>query len=297
MLIGLSGGGFADQVGGFSHESEHDLAVMVSDFMENGSGDGFSWCSSDSDSVVPDLQHHAEKILFLRHTADRDECDLASAVRSLVLSLCETDLSVDQDGPCNASCIRRSLVNLLRSCGYDAAICTSKWQGSGKVPGGEHEYIDVVNYGGSGEERMIIDVDFRGHFEIARAIDSYDAILGTLPVIYTGYWARLKQLLQVMAEAAKNSLKQNSMPVPPWRSLGYLLSKWQSNPTRKPVNGPDYATWRTIIGCKNDRCFMHLRQLKSSLHGEVEMERLLKPGKKVKVERCGRGKPFLSINF
>lgn len=66
MRISLSGGGFqeyAGQIGGFSHESEHDLAVMVSDFMENGSGGSLSWCSSDSDSVVPDLQHLAEKIL------------------------------------------------------------------------------------------------------------------------------------------------------------------------------------------------------------------------------------------
>ena len=60
--MGLSGGGFNDQNGGFSHESEHDLAVMVSDFMENGSGGSLSLCSSDSDSVVLDLLH-AEKIL------------------------------------------------------------------------------------------------------------------------------------------------------------------------------------------------------------------------------------------
>lgn len=48
--------------GGLSHESEHDLALMVSDFLENGSCGAESWCSSDSESSLSDLSHLAEKI-------------------------------------------------------------------------------------------------------------------------------------------------------------------------------------------------------------------------------------------
>lgn len=48
--------------GGLSHESEHDLASMVSDFLENGSSGADSWCSSDSDSGLSDLSLLAEKI-------------------------------------------------------------------------------------------------------------------------------------------------------------------------------------------------------------------------------------------
>ncbi|KAL6980531.1 hypothetical protein U1Q18_022170 [Sarracenia purpurea var. burkii] len=50
-------------------------------------------------------------------------------------SINETDLHLIKSGPCNASCIRFSLVKLLRLSGYDAAVCASRWQGSGKVPG------------------------------------------------------------------------------------------------------------------------------------------------------------------
>lgn len=51
------------QIGeGFSHESEHDLALMVSDFLENGSSGTESWCSSDGDSCLSDLTQLAEKI-------------------------------------------------------------------------------------------------------------------------------------------------------------------------------------------------------------------------------------------
>lgn len=50
------------QIGGCSHESEHDLELMVSDFMENGSGSAESRYSSDSDSGFSDLAHLAEKV-------------------------------------------------------------------------------------------------------------------------------------------------------------------------------------------------------------------------------------------
>ena len=92
-----------------------------------------------------------------------------------------------------------------------------------------YEYIDVVKCNISrSSERLIIDIDFQSHFEIARAVDSYDRILKSLPVVYVGSLNRLKQYLQVMVEAAKSSLKQNSMPLPPWRSLAYLQAKWHS---------------------------------------------------------------------
>jgi hypothetical protein len=57
-------GGIVGKIGGgFSHESEHDLALMVSDFLENGCSSGAdSRCSSDSDSGLSDLHHLGDKI-------------------------------------------------------------------------------------------------------------------------------------------------------------------------------------------------------------------------------------------
>ncbi|RVX13733.1 hypothetical protein CK203_010237 [Vitis vinifera] len=173
FLVRLSGG--VGQIGGFSHESEHDLAMMVSDFLENGSVGAESCCSSDSDSGFSDLAFLPEKFRFT---------------------------SIQWIGPCNTSCIRFCLVKRLRLSGYDAAVCSSRWQGCGKVPG-------------------------------ARAVESYDRILSSLPVIYVGSLTKLKQFLQVMVEAARSSLKQNSMPLPPWRSLDYLEAKWQSSYQRQ----------------------------------------------------------------
>uniref|UniRef100_A0A5B7ALV5 Plant-specific domain TIGR01615 family protein n=1 Tax=Davidia involucrata TaxID=16924 RepID=A0A5B7ALV5_DAVIN len=249
---------------------------MVSDFLENGSGGTDSRYSSDSDSGFCDLAHLADKISCYKLSMDQYESDLLSVVNSLMLSINETDLHVANSGPCNASCIRFSLVKLLRLSGYEAAVCASRWQGSGKVPGGDHEYIDVVNYNGSGSsKRLIIDIDFQSHFEIARAVESYDRILNSLPVVYVGSLTKLKQFLQVMVEAARSSLKQNSMPLPPWRSLAYLQAKWQS-PHQRQFN-PDKQKSNHTLHSEHKQCRGHLKRLQSSLQSEIEAERLLKP--------------------
>ncbi|XP_057475196.1 uncharacterized protein LOC130763320 [Actinidia eriantha] len=281
------GGGEVGQIGGFSHESEHDLAVMVRDFLEVGSSGTDSRYSSDSDSGFCDLVRLAEHISYYKLSADQYESDLLSVVNSLLQSIKATDLHLVKSGTCNASCLRFSLVKLLRLSGYDAAVCASKWQGSGKVPGGDHEYIDVINhkYNGS-SERLIIDIDFRSHFEIARAVESYDRILNSLPVVYVGSLAKLKRFLRAMVEAASSSLKQNSMPLPPWRSLSYLQAKWHS-PYQRRFN-PDEQT--TVLPSEPKQCIRLLKSMQSSLRSEIEVERLFKPinsenNRRLKLER------------
>ncbi|KAK7273004.1 hypothetical protein RIF29_14050 [Crotalaria pallida] len=271
LWVSVGGGG-----GGFSHESEHDLAMMVSDFLENGSSGAESFCSSDSDSGLCDFAHLAEKIQICKRSVAQYESDLLSTVHSLIRSMNETDLQSMNSGPCYASCIRFYLVKLMKLSGYDAGVCASKWQGSGKVPGGDHEYIDVVVKNNSGSlERLIIDIDFRSHFEIARAVDSYDRILKSLPVVYVGSFTRLKQFLGIMEEATRSSLKQNSMPLPPWRSLAYLQAKWQSPYERyTDSEGSNISDGQCF---DHKQCCGHLKRLQSCLQSGMDTDRMLKP--------------------
>lgn len=213
---------------------------------------------------------------YFKLATDQYERDTLSVVNSLMLSISEQDLHHGRSGSCNASCIRFSLVKLLRLSGYDAGVCSTKWPGTSKVPGGDHEYVDVVNYNHAGiSERLIIDIDFRSHFEIARAVDSYDKILNLLPVVYVGSLSKLKQFLQVMVDAARSSLKQNSMPFPPWRSLAYLQAKWQSPYQRKFI--PNEPSNNSPFNFEHRKCSGHLKQLHSLLQSEIEIDRLLKP--------------------
>lgn len=134
----------------------------------------------------------------------------------------------------------------------------------------------MVNHSSTGSsERLIIDIDFRSHFEIARAVQSYDRILNSLPVVYVGSLTRLKQFLQVMVDAARSSLKQNSMPLPPWRSLAYLQAKWQS-PYQRQFN-LDEQNVNSAFSFDHKQCSGHLKMLQSLLQSEIEADRLLKP--------------------
>ncbi|KAH0932931.1 hypothetical protein HID58_010048 [Brassica napus] len=270
-----------------SLDGECDLGLMVTDFLETGGGGsggggggGDSWCSSDSDSGFPDPSYLSDKIQFLKYSMPQHETEVLSAVRTLMLSIKEKDLHSVKSGTCNASCIRFYLAKLLRLSGYNAAVCSARWQGTGKVPGGDNEYIDIIlsDTPVGQDDRLIIDIDFRSHFEIARAVDSYQRIMESLPVVYVGTVARLNQFLQVMVDAAKYSLKQNSMPLPPWRSLNYLQSKWLSPYKRHlgPINQEGPGMFSPGL---HRQCAENLKRLQFALHAEQEAERFVKKKK------------------
>ncbi|KAL2323763.1 hypothetical protein Fmac_028142 [Flemingia macrophylla] len=120
--------------------------------------------------------------------------------------------------------LRKVVAEALSSLGYDCCVCKSKWEKTSSCPAGEYEFIDAVVEG----ERLIVDVDFRSEFEVARSTGTYKAILQSLPFIFVGRSERLAQIVSIMSEAAKQSLKKKGMPVPPWRKRDYMLAKWLS---------------------------------------------------------------------
>ncbi|RDX68687.1 hypothetical protein CR513_52288, partial [Mucuna pruriens] len=119
---------------------------------------------------------------------------------------------------------RKIVTDGLLSLGYDASICKSRWEKSPSYPAGEYEYIDVI----IGKERVLIDIDFRSEFEIARSTKAYKTILQNLPYIFVGTCDRLQSIVAVVSEAAKQSLKKKGMHVPPWRRAEYVKAKWLS---------------------------------------------------------------------
>lgn len=87
-------------------------------------------------------------------------------------------------------------------------------------------------------ERLIIDIDFRSEFEIARSTGTFKAILQFLPYIFVGKSDRLCQIVAVVSEAAKQSLKKKGMHVPPWRKAEYMLAKWLSASCTREIPSP-----------------------------------------------------------
>lgn len=76
--------------------------------------------------------------------------------------------------------------------------------------------------------RLIVEVDFRSQFELARSTKAYRAALQALPPLFVGTPDRLGQIVAVVAEAARQSLKKKGLHFPPWRKPEYMRAKWLS---------------------------------------------------------------------
>ncbi|XP_021641422.1 uncharacterized protein LOC110636157 isoform X2 [Hevea brasiliensis] len=156
--------------------------------------------------------------------------------------------------------LRNIVADGLSSLGYDSSICKSKWDKCPSHPAGEYEYVDV-NIGG---ERLLIDIDFRSEFEIARSTGAYKAILQSLPSIFVGKSDRLGQIVSIVSEAAKQSLKKKGMHFPPWRTAEYMRAKWFSPFTRLKD-----ATSNTKPESQKDECLVATES--SDACGELEL--------------------------
>jgi uncharacterized protein (TIGR01615 family) len=140
------------------------------------------------------------------------------------------------------TCLRRQVMKHLRSGGYNAAICKSRWEHVGSFPGGDYEYMDVVFESTTGKsERIMIDIEFRAQFEIARPSATYNAVVQVLPAVFVGKAERLFQIVNIMSDAVKQSIKKSGMHLAPWRKPEYMRAKWFS-PYRRTTNDTTHKT-------------------------------------------------------
>jgi hypothetical protein len=90
-----------------------------------------------------------------------------------------------------------------------------------------------VNVSGN---RYIVEVFFAGEFEIARPTSRYAELLDVFPRVYVGTPEDVKQIVRLMCNAMRESMKAVGMHVPPWRRNGYLQAKWFGHYKRTTLN-------------------------------------------------------------
>ncbi|KAH9288777.1 hypothetical protein KI387_032894, partial [Taxus chinensis] len=243
--------------GGRDHElSSVCLTEMVHDFMENGEKhpdcgrarcnclqghynvDGNADSEDDHKSAIGsgEVSEILKSLVVCASVWERnilaDTSKFVEAANHEANTICK-----DKD-ECTNGCLRRAIMNRLRSLGYDAAVCNSTWDHACGYPTGEYEYIDVILEGAGlmgKSERLIVDIDFRSQFEIARSTAHYDAVLQMLPVIFVGKADRLQQIICIVCDAAKQSLRKKGLHIPPWRKSEYMRAKWLS-PYKRTTN-------------------------------------------------------------
>ncbi|RDX99630.1 hypothetical protein CR513_17296, partial [Mucuna pruriens] len=126
------------------------------------------------------------------------------------------------------NCLRREICDRLLNLGYNCTVCTSKWRTSPEIQiSGEHTYLEVVDKSRTKREvKVVIELNFRGEFEMARASEEYKRLISRLPEVFVGKAERLEAIIKIMCSAAKKSMKEKKMHLGPWRKYGYMQAKW-----------------------------------------------------------------------
>lgn len=93
---------------------------------------------------------------------------------------------------------------------------------------GEHTYLEVVDNSSSkkGEMRVVIELNFRGEFEMARTSEDYNQLINKLPEVYVGKIERLQALIKILCCASKKCAKDRKIHMAPWRKQKYMQAKW-----------------------------------------------------------------------
>ncbi|KAL3377249.1 hypothetical protein AABB24_003587, partial [Solanum stoloniferum] len=147
------------------------------------------------------------------------------------------------------NCLMKEVCTSLQNAGFNSAICKSKWRSSPDIPSGEHSFIDVVDNSSpkKGEVRIIIELNFRGEFELVKASEEYNRLVKCLPEVFVGKIERLLSVIKILCNAAKKCMKEKKMHIAPWRKQKYMEAKWlkiserMSSTSKSPLSAEEYC--------------------------------------------------------
>ena len=73
---------------------------------------------------------------------------------------------------------------------------------------------------------MIVEAQFREHFQLAHATPQYAALLAAVPTELVASSERLAGLVALLSAAVEKAFAEQALPLPPWRRRKSVLSKW-----------------------------------------------------------------------
>ncbi|WOL18771.1 hypothetical protein Cni_G27568 [Canna indica] len=254
---------------------EERLVQMVHDFMESDVPPPPSFPSTSRGISV-----HQQQTLLLLEGILGDSTAAETKVFEKALEYVR-----ESDGERNRNKVKKRLMMRLRMDGYDASLCRSSRGSTTECPGGvrpvspisrfleelaklpissssmylffptgDYEYIDIVlageENGAASTTRVIVDIDFRSQFELARPTMAYTQLAGALPAIFVGKEEKLKKVVTLLCSAAQQSLRERGLHIPPWRRSSYMQSKWlpccsQKVTTTMPYGAQEMTTTTT----------------------------------------------------
>eukprot|EP00210_Caulerpa_lentillifera_P008717 g8315.t1 len=156
------------------------------------------------------------KYLVLRHTNRQSRSESFPSKRDSTYN--QTDLAMD-----------------LKTLGYDVQIRQSIGRGTGVdgVTNLSHSFIRCTPP--NSDCVFVLDTKFREQFDIAHKTRCYEKTLEFLPKLLVLQEDRINPLVKLLCEESAQSFRDSGFPLPPWRRIESLLSKWYP---RKSVDTP-----------------------------------------------------------
>ncbi|KAK4771948.1 hypothetical protein SAY86_013723 [Trapa natans] len=222
-------------------EDDERLVQMVQDFIESD--------SSSSATPAPYAaagDQHSYRYLALREILEEEETGAVEVLETVMKHMRRRwRTMMKKKGSGSGSCcrdlhngsstgLRNRLVHGLQIEGYPASLCNTSWVTSSGCPGGDYEYFDVLIRDDSSNmyrgryHRLIVDIDFKSQFEVARPTRVYKDLTDILPTVFVGSEGKLNRVISILCSAAKQSLRESGLHIPPWRTVAYMQSKWLS---------------------------------------------------------------------
>ncbi|KAF5745147.1 hypothetical protein HS088_TW07G00728 [Tripterygium wilfordii] len=204
---------------------DEKLIQMVYDFIESSESSSSPAYSSSASSDSLSFNHHTK--YFTLQEILRSGTEAESGVLKSVLKHMRLNKRDANKRSTTTTGLKKWLAKKLQIDGFNASLCQTSWVTSSGCAGGDYEYIDIViKDGNGGETRLIVDIDFKSQFELARPTQSYKELTDLLPTIYVGDENKLNNIITLLCAAAKQSLKDRGLHIPPWRTLTYMQCKW-----------------------------------------------------------------------
>jgi uncharacterized protein (TIGR01615 family) len=202
---------------------EENLYQMVDDFLDLEASGPQALLQVSSHS--PSISDHNTEYYILQETLESWTNVEVDVLRRVVKYVREKLVDVEE-----CTSMKKSwLVKCLKKDGYNASLCHTHWPTTLSCPGGEHEFIEILQSEGKRLEcakSVIVDIDFKSQFELARPTSHYKELCDMLPSVFVGDEQKLNKIISILCSEAKNSFRERGLHVPPWRTPCYMASKW-----------------------------------------------------------------------
>ncbi|XP_076895860.1 uncharacterized protein LOC143548639 [Bidens hawaiensis] len=226
------------------HEDDDTLSELLDCFLHHagendGDGDGY-----DGEHRNPNSDDDNDSDLECDSDSDRTDVIISNLMsvfnnqnvdrfRNALLANLLTANELFQSTNPNRQIRNRNVMLYLQNNGYNAAISKTKWNTCGGLTSGNYEFIDVVRTDSG--TRYYVDLSFAGEFDIARETPHFRRLLRHIPAVFVGKSEDLKQIVKLLSDETKRSLRSRGLLLPPWRKNRFMQNKW-FGPYRRTVN-------------------------------------------------------------